>query len=321
MQLSTKCSALLHEYAWEYLFYGSFFPPTLFETVIVRTFAPNAKRVLTTPNRVIAVVPDESAVRLEILGTDNKKLIRVEAVAVTKELAQKVVLYHCAATESVLAQYPGLDPIVQVVTGDDSQAEELKDEQQRQLLQDAVSEAGAANSKPLMRLWTRKSISEKCLPRLSQTVERPVKISLQLRFVDLSWSDPTSTRTGAKMPSIDKVRTKWFLRPVDGKPVLKSVRARDGQTMIEIRDVPATPVLKSCELRVTVKRCGSLLSHTVLGHGSLRLDGIIPDDSLGIFQVADVKIPLTSSSHETEIVGQLKCNVACIANRKTADAA
>ncbi|GLE00548.1 hypothetical protein PINS_up009305 [Pythium insidiosum] len=306
LRLSTTRSALLHEYAWEYEFYASFFPPTLFETVIVSSFTPSAERVVTTPECVVAVVRDEGVVQLEILGgMHRKRLLRVEAVAVTEELAQRLVLYHCGAVEAALAEYRGLNPIVQRVRREDSQTDEVGDELRQRLLQDAIAR----------------------FPRLCDLDERPKTLLLQIQVVDLSWNDATIFTSSfccrdREIPSPDMLKTEWSLQTIDGKTCWKAMHECRGQDVIHIRDVPAVSVLKQCVLRVVVKRCRRFLSHAVLASSSLRLGCVIPDESLGVFEVKDVKMRLTGDdSHTTAVVGQLRCKIACIANQKEAVAA
>ncbi|KAJ0395120.1 hypothetical protein ATCC90586_002138 [Pythium insidiosum] len=129
--LSMKSSTQLHQYGWEYVFHGAYLPPTFFEYVVVCTYASNAKRVVTSRNEVVTVVPDETVVRIEFASTDHKKVLRVDAIAVTKELAERVVHWHCLVIEALLDDYRGLDPIRRI----NETGEELEEERLVELLE------------------------------------------------------------------------------------------------------------------------------------------------------------------------------------------
>ncbi|GLD97324.1 hypothetical protein PINS_up006008 [Pythium insidiosum] len=143
---------------------------------------------------------------------------------------------------------------------------------------------------------------------------------LQVQVVDLTWCDAATLRR-REMPSLSKATVEWSWKMAGHRLWSRQIHASEGDAVLDIREAPAVPVLKQCELQVVVTRTGFFRSHTVLGCATLRLDDIIPDDSLGVFQVTDVKLPLISPSHPTKIIGHLRLHVACSAQQRTAIAA
>ncbi|GLD94100.1 hypothetical protein PINS_up002711 [Pythium insidiosum] len=97
-------------YEWEYKFGAIGVPSALFEHVIVRAFHPDVTRVLATANCVVSVVRGESALEVSLACSRDRSVLRVRAVAVTRELARQCVLFACTAIEKELVMYPGLKP-------------------------------------------------------------------------------------------------------------------------------------------------------------------------------------------------------------------
>ncbi|KAJ0398648.1 hypothetical protein P43SY_009943 [Pythium insidiosum] len=103
-------SAGVHCYEWRYEFTVKAFPIMFFQQVMMRLLHIDLQRVTTTASVVMGVVPGESALRLELIRSKCGNLIRVEAAAVTGDLARAVVRFACMAVEKGLALYPGMCP-------------------------------------------------------------------------------------------------------------------------------------------------------------------------------------------------------------------
>ncbi|GLD94102.1 hypothetical protein PINS_up002713 [Pythium insidiosum] len=97
-------------YEWEYEFGVFGVPSALFEHVIVRAFHPEVTQVIATATCVVSVVRGESALEVSLACSRDHSVLRVRAVAVTRELARQCVLFACTAIEKELVMYPGLQP-------------------------------------------------------------------------------------------------------------------------------------------------------------------------------------------------------------------
>ncbi|GLD92456.1 hypothetical protein PINS_up000989 [Pythium insidiosum] len=95
---------------WQYEFGSLGLPSTLFEHVVVRAFHPDVTQVIATSACVVSVINGESALRVKLDRSQDRSVLRVTGVAVTRELARQCVLFACTAIEKELLMYPGLDP-------------------------------------------------------------------------------------------------------------------------------------------------------------------------------------------------------------------